>query len=224
MTAIRIEDLRLGFGDKVLVQDLSLTLDRGERCTVTGPSGCGKSTLLKCLLGFSHPIRGRIEILGAKLDESSVWPLRRKMAWVAQEPDLGDGTAGQALRRPFQFRANRSLTLMEDRLRDLLTRFRLEPAIQDQPLSKLSGGEKQRIALISAALLERPILLLDEAYSALDAESRSAVARYFSGQPSLAILSVAHDPDKFHLGGRIVRLGGPALPVPSGKEEGDGTA
>ncbi len=209
MTAIRIDRLTLAFKDRVLLKDFSLALEAGEHCTITGPSGSGKSTLLKCLLGLARPASGRIEVFGAELNQASVWSLRRKMAWVDQEPDLGDGTAGDALRRPFQFRANRSLTPASARLRDLLRRFCLDPEIVDQPVATLSGGEKQRIALVSAILLQRPVLLLDEASSALDPDSRSAVAHYCASTPA-TILSVAHDPEQFHLGGRIIRLAAPA--------------
>ncbi len=211
MDAIRIENLSLTVAGKTLFDGFSLSLKPGEHCTLTGPSGCGKSTLLKCLLGFQTPNAGRMELLGAKLDAVSVWRLRRKTAWVAQEPDLGEGTAREALRRPFEYKANKTLAPSRERLDELLDGFLLGPAILDQPVARLSGGEKQRIALIAALLLDRPILLIDEASSALDPDSRKAVADYLERRSDTTILSVSHNPEQFHPGGRVV-----AMPRPGG--------
>ena len=78
-------------------------------------------------------------------------------------------------------------------------------------MGDLSGGEKQRVAIVSAILLERPIMLLDEASSALDRVSRAAVAEWFRSRRELTVLSVAHDPDRFDLGGRVLEPDGLAI-------------
>ena len=206
MRAIRIESLRIAFHGKTLLDDFSLALASGRRLTITGPSGSGKSSLLKCLLGFLRPAGGAIEILGTRLDAASVWRIRRNIAWVAQEPDLGDGTARQAIERPLSYRSNRPLAPNLARVEELAKRFLLEPGVLDRPVAKLSGGEKQRVAILSALLLDRPVLLLDEASSALDAASRGAVADYLAGQTAATILSVSHNPENFRLGGPVVEI------------------
>ena len=73
---------------------------------------------------------------------------------------------------------------------------------------ELSGGEKQRVAVVTALLLERPLLLLDEASSALDPASRLALAELLRSMTETTILSVAHDPENFDVGGPVVDLGG----------------
>lgn len=204
--AIKIEDLRLTARGKLLLDGFSLELAPEEKCTITGPSGGGKSTLLRCLLGFAAPAAGRVEVEGKRLDVRSVWRLRRRIAWVAQEPELGEGTAREAIERPFSYKANRAIRGNLERTSELAKRFLLDAGVFDQPVSRLSGGEKQRVALIVALLLDRPILLLDEASSALDAESRAAVRDYLAGLERTTILSVAHDPQNFALGSRLVEL------------------
>jgi ABC-type multidrug transport system ATPase subunit len=216
MSAIRISDLSLAARGRLLLEGFSLQLAVGEKCSLTGPSGSGKTTLLRCLMGFSTPKSGGIEVLGQPLSTKTVWGLRQKMAWVAQEPELGDGTAREALRRPLTFKANRDLETNSKRIPELVSRLRLAPELLDQPVSRLSGGEKQRVAIIAALLLDRPILLLDEASSALDATAREAVTTALNGLERTTILSVSHDPADFPVGDRVVEL--------PRKGAGDGTS
>jgi ABC-type multidrug transport system ATPase subunit len=206
MSAIRISNLSLVARGRLLLEGFSLQLAAGEKCSLTGSSGSGKTTLLRCLMGFSTPAAGDIELFGQPLSTKTVWGLRQKMAWVAQEPELGDGTAREALQRPLAFRANRNLETSPKRMPELVLQLRLEPELLDQPVAKLSGGEKQRVAILAALLLERPILLLDEASSALDPTARDAVTTVLNGLDRTTILSVSHDPASFPVGDRVVKL------------------
>lgn len=190
---IAIEDLTLSFGERVVLRDFSLQVNAREKVVLAGPSGCGKSSILACLLGFLSPAAGRIAIHGEPLTPASVWRLRRAMAFVQQEPDLGGQTAAEWLQEPFAFRANESLRGNLDRLPDLMKRLRLNPAILQQKGPDLSGGEKQRLALAAALLLDRPILLLDEPTSALDPDSRRAVYDCLANLRDPAVLMVSHD-------------------------------
>ena len=206
MQILELAQIRLTARGRVLVDGFSLTLEPGARCTLTGPSGSGKTTLLKCILGFAQPAAGSIRIFGEELTPESVWTLRRKVAWVPQEPELGDGAALEAIVRPLRYRANRGLGARGRRIRELAAAFGLAEGVLESPVARLSGGEKQRVALIAALALERPLLLLDEASSALDPDTRAAIAAHLRNLENTAILSVAHDPDLFPLGGRIVEL------------------
>jgi ABC-type multidrug transport system ATPase subunit len=191
--AIQIQGLHLAFGERVLLDDFALRVPSGARCTFTGPSGCGKSTLMKCVLGFEQPTDGTIRLFGMDLRPETVWDLRRKAAWVPQEAELGDGTAREFLSRAFSYRANRGGRERLSRADKLSREFLLDPSTLDQPVGRLSGGEKQRVALIAALLLDRPLLLLDEPFSALDSSSRAAVLRRLSRLPA-AIVCAAHEP------------------------------
>ena len=204
--AIAVTDLAKTYDGKPVFRNVSFVLAPGEKATLTGPSGCGKSTVLRCLLGFALPEQGRIAIEGTELSPATVWRLRARMAYVDQEPDLGDGAVADALERPFHFRVNAH---KRDRLSEapvLFERFGLAPDLTDKSLSALSGGEKQRVALIGALLLDRPILLLDEATSALDGDSKAIVNACIAEMTDLTVLSVSHDPAGLMFADRLIDL------------------
>lgn len=191
--SVEVEGLSLSFKNKVLISDLSFSLRAGERISVSGKSGSGKTTLLRCLLGFAYPQEGTIFIEGRKLDDRSVWPLRRKIGYVPQEPDLGNQRLEEFLRMPFFFKANRELRWDVYRVHELFSAFQLEEELLGKKTTQLSGGEKQRAALIAALLLERRTYLLDEVTSALDDDTKKAVLVYLRERKDLSLLFVTHD-------------------------------
>jgi len=140
------------------------------------------------------------------MSPGNVWALRTRMAFVPQEPDLGEGTVREALERPFAYQVNRDRRPEPGRIRVLLNDFRLDAGMLDQALSELSGGEKQRVALITALLLDRALYLLDEVTSALDDLTRDAVCRYFSDHREFALIAVTHDRGFMSCCGRRLKL------------------
>jgi putative ABC transport system ATP-binding protein len=208
--AIEIENLGVNYAGRRVLRDFSLRVAAGEKVSLTGPSGSGKSTVLKCILGLVEPREGSIRVLGTPIAGDSVWEARRNLAYVAQEPELGAGSVRQALERPFAFKANAALRGNQQRLTPLLKRFNLDPALLDKESTALSGGEKQRIALILAVLLDRPIMLLDEASSALDPNNKQAVVDFIREADDLTVLSVAHDAEWLGFADRVVNLAGDA--------------
>lgn len=192
-TAIEIKNLGVYYDGRWVLRDFGLHMSRGDKGTLSGPSGSGKSTVLKCVLGLVVPGEGSIRVFGRAVTSHGVWEARCHLAYVAQEPDLGSGTARQAVERPFTYKANAALRKNLDLLPALLARFNLPQSLLDKATATLSGGEKQRIALVSAILLDRPIILLDEASSALDKANKQAVADYFRQANDVTVLSVSHD-------------------------------
>ncbi len=205
---IQIDDLTATFARQPVLQNFSLEIVQGETVALSGDSGSGKSTILKCLLGFTVPVEGTIRIDGRTLSPETVWPLRRKMAYVPQEPDLGFGIVSKILDRPFAYHANRNLRKDPLRIYEMFEALFLPREILAKDITTLSGGEKQRVALVSALLLQRPILLLDEATSALDNEAKTAFFDLLKSQEELTILAAAHDSDWDGFAGRTIRLPG----------------
>ncbi|MBN2247018.1 MAG: ATP-binding cassette domain-containing protein [Candidatus Aminicenantes bacterium] len=191
---LEIQNLQVTFDSKQILNGFSADLKAGEKIAVTGESGTGKSTLLKCILGFICPDSGIIRISGKDLSSKNVWELRKEIGYVPQEPDLGKGTTESAIYRPFQYKANKNLMPEQAEIHDLFSKLRLDEDLLHKDISILSGGEKQRIAIITALLLKRKIYLFDEATSALDNVTRGAVVDYFQDQNNLSILAVTHDP------------------------------
>lgn len=206
--AIEFDQITLAFDGRTLLHDFSLRVQTGEKVVLAGPSGSGKSSLLACLLGFvTPPPAGRIAVFGEPLTPKSVWHLRHSMALVQQEPDIGEQSAEDWIREPFTFHANEALRGNLARLPDLLPRLHLAPGLLRQKGTDLSGGEKQRLAIVAALLLDRPILLLDEPTSALDPESRQAVYDYLTAIQGQTLLMVSHDTGAaLHFASRTVRL------------------
>ena len=204
--AIKIENLTVKFDGKNVVERFSMILASGERATLTGRSGSGKSTILRCILGFTVPDEGSITIEGKPVTGASVWKLRTHLAYVAQEPDLGTGRVREILERPFSYRANARLFDNLSKAPELFRRFMLPIDLMDKEITTLSGGEKQRVAMISAILLDRNIFLLDEASSALDKASMLAVGNYFESQDGLTVFSVSHDQEGFSFFDNVIEL------------------
>lgn len=206
--ALKAENVSLTFDGKKVLGNFSLEIPVGQKILIAGPSGCGKSTILKCFLGLVLPETGSIAITGQSLTSTTVWNLRQKIAYVTQEPDLARGSVREAIDRPFHYRSNIHLRKNIDRLTGLMELFRLDGDLLDKNVSKLSGGEKQRIALIVAILLDRPILLLDEPTSALDAQMKRILGEYLHSRTDLTVLVVTHDTDSFVFADNIVQLRG----------------
>lgn len=204
--ALEAKDVTVRFGGQIVLRDFSMALQASEKAVLTGPSGCGKSTVLRCLLGFVFPEGGTVLIAGTPLTAETVWRLRLQIAYVGQEPDLGGGPVHQVLERPFHYHANAALRSNLQRAPELFETFHLAPSLLDKEAGDLSGGEKQRVALVSALLLDRRILLLDEVTSALDATSKDAVADYLRSRDDVTALFVAHDTDRFSFVDQVVTL------------------
>jgi ABC-type multidrug transport system ATPase subunit len=191
--AISIEELELRQRDSTLFSHLTLALDPGEKVALTAPSGYGKSTLIRCLLGFVPIHQGRISIFGTELTPRSAWQLRLRMAYVDQEPDLGDGSVDAFLSRPFSYKKNQHLHFDSERVTAMMSQLHLPHSLRNKKTSSLSGGEKQRVSLIGALLLNRDILFVDEPTSALDQEAALAVVDLLNTMRNLTVVAIVHD-------------------------------
>jgi len=206
--ALQAGGVRVVLAGRTLLAGLNMCVATGSKTLLTGPSGCGKSTLLRCFLGLTLPAAGRIEVLGEPLTGHNTWRIRRQLAYVGQEPELGAGSVRECIERPFHYRANGHLRGNPGRAAEWFDRFRLSRTLMDKEAGSLSGGEKQRVALTIAILLERPIFLLDEPTSALDPKAAAAVLEWLQSAGQATALVVAHHHALFSFADQTVELDG----------------
>jgi putative ABC transport system ATP-binding protein len=157
------------------------------------------------LIGGAVPATGTVWFDGEILTAATLPRLRQKMAFIGQEPVLGAPGVREALLLPFSFRANRARIPSEARVQQVVESLLLSPEILDKQTAVISGGEKQRLAVARALLLEKTVFVLDEVTSALDPQSRRAVLTLFR-HPELTLVSVSHDPEWLALGNRFFRV------------------
>ncbi|MDD3043745.1 MAG: ABC transporter ATP-binding protein [Methanosarcinaceae archaeon] len=191
---IKYENIGISFNNKKVLSDFNLEIGPGQKVLLKGKSGSGKSTLFKILLGFAKPEEGKVYFQKGPISPEKVREIRKAVAYVSQDPDIGEGRVRTLLEEIFSYRANRNL-FDSQKLRSLMEEFELEEDILEKNYEELSGGEKQRVGIIIALLLEREVYLLDEATSALDAGLKQKVADYFLHRRNWTLFIISHDPE-----------------------------
>jgi polar amino acid transport system ATP-binding protein len=168
-----IDRLSANYGTAPVLQDVSLSVERGEIVSIIGPSGSGKSTLLRVLTGLLKPHAGVVQVAGAQVDYGSAAALKKvrdRFAVVFQQYNLFQNmTALRNVTIAPTIVKKRSAAEVEREARALLEKVGLSHRIEAYP-DELSGGQQQRVAIARALALKPEILLLDEVTSALDPE------------------------------------------------------
>ncbi len=157
-------------GEVEALRDISLTMNKGEFCSIVGPSGCGKSTLLGAIAGLEHLDGGSITIDGEEVNGPSP-----RIGLMPQRDQLFEWkTILENVMLGLQIR-HRDTPERRAQVMELLARYGLADFAQKRP-SQLSGGMRQRCSLIRTLAIEPRILLLDEPFSSLDYQTRLAVS------------------------------------------------
>ncbi len=191
---LEFKQINKQFSEQYLLQDFSFTVAEGDKVNISGKSGIGKSTLFKMVLGFEKPTAGEILYKGKKLDDALVWELRKEVAYVSQDLNIGQGNVREFFAATMSLKANAKQNVgIEAKLKDLLAFFELPEVILDKNVEELSGGEKQRVAIINALLLNRKFFLLDEISSALDKDLKEKVINFFLKKEEFTVLYISHD-------------------------------
>jgi len=191
---IKFDSISLTFNQRELLKDFNFTIIPGEKWLIQGPSGSGKSSLLGMILGFVQPDQGVITLGDLPVNRRTIWEVRQQLSFVGQEIPTVNGTAMDFINRIFSYRCNSEIAPGTEEIYKLGQHFGFSQDMFQQKMEKLSGGEKQRVALIISILLKRPIFLLDEVTSALDDELKSVVVEYFSNVPE-TVVCISHDRD-----------------------------
>lgn len=217
---IRFDHLHFSYdGERQTLCDIDVQIPAGKTIAFVGSTGSGKSTLVKLLLRFYHAGKGSIQLDGENIEQLNLQDLRRAIGYVSQDTFLTDGTVAENI-------AYGMPDTSDDAIAAAARAAEATEFIEKLPLGfatrigergqKLSGGQRQRLALARAILKNPPVLVLDEATSAVDNETEAAIQRSLDvvskGRTTLVIahrLSTVRQADCIYLleQGRIVEAG-----------------
>jgi len=194
--SIVFRNVSFGYADRLILDNINLEVALGSNLAIVGPSGVGKTTLVDLIPRFYDPLKGEILIDGQDINYVTLQSLRHQIGIVTQETILFNDTvrANIGYGKPDATDAQIKQAAREAYADDLILHLPLgyDTVIGDRGM-KLSGGEKQRIAIARALLKNPPILILDEATSQLDTESerlvQQALERLIQGR---TVFIVAH--------------------------------
>ncbi len=171
------------------IKDISFTINKGEFVAIVGPSGCGKTTILSLIAGLLKPTKGSITLDGKNVDTS-------KIGYMFQKDHLFEWrTIWQNVILGLEIKKEQKNTEKTNNVKSLLEKYGLKDFIKNKP-RELSGGMRQRVALIRTLATDPKILLLDEPFSALDYQTRLNVCddvyKIIKNENKTALL-VTHD-------------------------------
>lgn len=191
---VELRDVTFRYGDNVVLDHLSLTIEPGQRVALVGPSGSGKTTLVALLPRLHDPHEGAVLLDGHDVRTLELGALRRSVAVVTQETFLFNASVLENLRlaKPEATREEIEIAAKAAMVHDLIANLPdgYETIVGDRG-HRFSGGERQRLAIARALLADPKVLILDEATNALDSESevvvQAALDRLRVGRTSISI-------------------------------------
>ena len=176
-----IDDVSVGYGEKIVIKDFSLTVNKGDHFLLLGPNGSGKTTLFRLILGIIPPMKGKVE-----------YPMGRSVSYARQDPPSS----------PFPISVEEVVEMglwKSGREREKTINEALEMTdalhLKKRLFHSLSGGERQRVSLSRCLAQNSPLILLDEPSSFLDRESRDSFISLMEkvATPKRAIIAITHD-------------------------------
>lgn len=177
---IEINDISKKYGEKVLIKDFSYIILRDDRIGIIGPNGCGKSTLMKIIAGLIKPDSGNVDIgdtirIGYFMQENEM--LNENENVIEHVKNIGE-----------------YITTVDGKITasQMCERFLFTPDMQYTPISKLSGGEKRRLYLLSVLMSAPNVLILDEPTNDLDIETLTILENYLDNFTGI-VVAVSHD-------------------------------
>ena len=193
MARLDLEHITQSFDDLVVLDDISLTVEEGQIACLLGPSGCGKTTLFHVAAGLAEPVVGRVLLDGRDVTGQPgqvAYMLQKDL--LLQHKTILDNVALPLILRGVPKKEARA------QARELLDTFGLS-GTEDMWPSELSGGMRQRAALLRSYLFSQDFMLLDEPFSALDAFTKEDMHEWFLGVAEkfgTTALIVTHDIDE----------------------------
>lgn len=195
MSLLEFQNVSFNNDEKQILKNIVINIEESDFISIVGPSGSGKSTFLKLCSHLISPTSGTITFKGRNFIEHNPTELRKRISYCFQIPYLIGDTVMENVNFPFFIR---NLKPDQEKVNDLFSLFHMESEYLNKGVKNLSGGEKQRIALIRSLLFKPEILLLDEITSALDMDNAIIVENIINSLnlEGITVLWITHNPDR----------------------------
>jgi len=199
MDCICINNLTFGYDKKVIFNNLSLTFQQGDFCSILGPNGSGKTTLLKCIVGLLQPSDGVVKLHGKSLSDYKKTELAREIAYVPQYQDIVFDISvfdyvmlgRNPYQTPWEMQRPEDMEVVEEMLQQCNVWH-----YKDTLLQSLSGGERQRVMIARAMAQQTGIMLLDEPLSNIDVTHKFEIMdilQELNESSDTTVLIILHD-------------------------------
>ena len=205
---IFIDNISFKYGERQIYKDFSLKVDKGDFLSIIGPNGSGKSTLIRILLGL-YVATGKITVCGLEMNGKNVREIMKKVGVVLENPD--DQFVAETVMHDIAFSLeNLRVPAKEIRSKvfEVAKYLGIEDILDKEPHS-ISGGQKQLVALACALVTDPEILILDEAFSMIDIDTRDKIydiLKDLNENKNITIINVTHDEEDLLHGNKILIL------------------
>lgn len=211
MSVITLENISKSYDNQVVLNHISLSIQKGEFVVLLGPSGCGKTTLLKIINGLIPYEEGSVYINGKKKTHKELIALRRKIGYVIQNIGLFPHlTIEKNITYVPTIEGNKDKIALRKKAEELITLVGLDKTILSRYPHELSGGQRQRIGVARALAADPDIILMDEPFGAVDEIARTKLQDEFlelHKRLKKTIVFVTHDIHEAQkLGSKIVLM------------------
>ena len=207
---IEVKHLSFGYDEDILtIDDISFQIQKGSYTTILGHNGSGKSTIAKLLMGLLEKKSGDIIVGGISLSEETLSQVRNQMGIVFQNPD--NQFIGSTVRDDIAFGLENNCVdpaLMDDIINEYAKKVNMYEFLDHEP-TKLSGVQKQRVAIAGILAMSPSIIILDEATSMLDPRGKNeinALVHQLNKDKNMTIVSITHDIEEAALSDYVILL------------------
>lgn len=195
--AVEFRHIRMDYGERTVIRDLTLSIEKGEFVTIIGSSGCGKTTLLKMVNALVTPVSGEVFVDGRNIREFDLITLRRNIGYAIQGSVL---FPHMTVEKNIAFVPNLLNKRDRERTRQAVRKWMEIVGLEESMLSRypnqLSGGQQQRVGIARALAASPDLLLMDEPFGAVDEITRASLQDEIlriHQETGITILFVTHD-------------------------------
>lgn len=206
---IEVENISKRYGNKIILKNINLKINKGEFITVIGSSGCGKTTFLKLINGLIEADEGKVYVEGKDISKVDKITLRRGIGYVIQEIGL---FPHMSVRKNISYVPNlikkEDKKNIESRAKELINKVGLKEEMLDSYPNELSGGQRQRVGIARALAINPDIILMDEPFGAIDEITRKLlqdeILKIYK-EYNMTIIFITHDiKEALKLGTRVM--------------------